>query len=97
MPSVSVKGTTIAASDACEVVEGNFYFPPSSLQKEYFNPASSKLTTHCPWKGDASYYDITVNGEVIPDSAWYYPSAKDKAKNIEGYVAFYKNKVDVKA
>ncbi|GAA5898795.1 hypothetical protein JCM6882_004001 [Rhodosporidiobolus microsporus] len=97
MVSASIKGTVLASSESCEVVEGNQYFPPSALNKEFFKPAVSQLTTHCPWKGDASYYDIHVDGEVIPDAAWYYPSAKDAAKNIEGYVAFYKNKVDVKA
>ncbi|GAA6043735.1 hypothetical protein JCM8097_000500 [Rhodosporidiobolus ruineniae] len=96
MVTASVKGTVIAESDSTIVVEGNQYFPPSAIKKESFQPATSQLTTHCPWKGDASYYDIKVGDELIPDAAWYYPNAFEKAKNIENYVAFYKNKVDVK-
>ncbi|GAA5989114.1 hypothetical protein JCM11641_007601 [Rhodosporidiobolus odoratus] len=96
MVTVSVKDTVIAQSSATIVVEGNHYFPPESLNDDYFSNAKSGLTTHCPWKGEASYYDIQVKDQLVPDAAWYYPDAKQKAKNIEGYVAFYKNKVQVK-
>ncbi|GAA6021866.1 hypothetical protein JCM10207_004523 [Rhodosporidiobolus poonsookiae] len=95
MVKVLVGNTTIAESSSTIVVEGNHYFPPQDIKKEFFSKAASQLTTHCPWKGDASYYDIKVGDELIPDSAWYYPEAFEKAKNIENYVAFYKNKVQV--
>jgi uncharacterized protein (DUF427 family) len=49
----------------------------------------------CPWKGTASYYTLDVNGKQNPDAAWYYPTPKDAAKNITGYVAFWKG-VEVK-
>lgn len=82
------KETVIAESDDTIVIEGNHYFPASSIKKEYFKP-SSKHTT-CPWKGVASYYSVNVDGAENNDAAWYYPEAKAMAKNIEGYVAFWK-------
>lgn len=85
--------TVLAQSDATEVVEGNQYFPPGSISKEYFKP--SETHTVCPWKGTASYYTLDVNGKQNPDAAWFYPQPKAAAKNIEGYVAFWKG-VEVK-
>lgn len=84
------QGTVIAEckDDEIEVVENNKYFPPSALKKEYFTPSDTH--TVCGWKGTASYYDVKVGGDVNKDAAWYYPQAKDAAKNIEGYVAFWK-------
>ncbi|CAN5640837.1 DUF427 domain-containing protein [soil metagenome] len=81
-------GAVLAESDNTVVVEGNDYFPPDSLNKEHFKPSDHQ--TVCGWKGTASYYDIVVNGETNKDAAWYYPSAKDDAKNIEGHIAFWK-------
>lgn len=78
----------LAESDKCEVVEGNYYFPPDTIKKEYFHE-SSKHTT-CGWKGVASYYSINIDGQVNQDAAWYYPTPKDAAKKITGYVAFWK-------
>ncbi|GAA5979623.1 hypothetical protein JCM10908_002986 [Rhodotorula pacifica] len=94
MVAVYANGTLIADSNATKSVEGNHYFPPDAIKKEYFRP--SETHTVCGWKGTASYYNVKVGGEVIPDAAWYYPQAKSgKAKEIEGYVAFYKNKVTI--
>jgi uncharacterized protein (DUF427 family) len=90
MPKAILNGTVLAESDRCERVEGNYYFPPESVNKEYFQ--QSDTHTSCPWKGQASYYTINLDGEQVKDGAWYYPDAKERAKNIEGYVAFYKNK-----
>ena len=81
-------GATLAESDRTIVVEGNHYFPHDSIKSEYFKPSDTH--TVCGWKGTASYYDVVVNGQVNKDAAWYYPSAKDDAKNIENYVAFWK-------
>ncbi|MBE9125349.1 MULTISPECIES: DUF427 domain-containing protein [unclassified Coleofasciculus] len=88
MPKAIWNGAVLAESDKCEVVEGNQYFPPDSLHKEYFKESSAHTT--CPWKGVASYYDIEVDGQVNKGAAWYYPEAKEKAKNIEGYIAFWR-------
>jgi len=81
-------GITLAESDQTIVVEGNHYFPPLSINKQYFTESSTHST--CPWKGVASYYNIEVEGQVNKDAAWYYPNTKEKAKNITGYVAFWK-------
>jgi uncharacterized protein (DUF427 family) len=82
------KGKILAESDDTVVVEGNHYFPPDSINAEFFQPTETH--TVCGWKGTASYYDIVVDGETNGDAAWYYPEAKEDAKEIEGYVAFWK-------
>ncbi len=81
-------GTVLAESDATVVVEGNHYFPADSVNMQYFR--SSDKHTVCGWKGTASYYDVAVNGDVNKDAAWYYPETLPDAKNIEGYVAFWR-------
>jgi uncharacterized protein (DUF427 family) len=78
----------LAQSDKTIVVEGNHYFPPDTINKEYFQ--DSNTHTICGWKGEASYYDIVVNGQVNKDAAWYYPSTKPAADEIKGYVAFWR-------
>ena len=77
----------IAESEETVVVEGNHYFPPSSINKTYFK--ETETHTVCPWKGQASYYTLEVDGQENKDAAWYYPKASELAKNIEGYVAFW--------
>ena len=81
-------GTVLAESDKTIVVEGNHYFPNDSINKEFFQP--SETHTVCGWKGTASYYDVAVGGETNKDAAWFYPSAKMEAKEIENHVAFWK-------
>ena len=80
-------GAVIAESDDTVVVEGNHYFPEDSIDGRYFE--KSDRTTTCPWKGVASYYDITVDGKTNVGAAWYYPDPKDAAKEIQGRVAFW--------
>lgn len=80
--------TVLAESNKCEVVEGNYYFPPDAINKEYFEESTTHTT--CGWKGVASYYTIKVDGQENKDAAWYYPTPKEKAQNIKGYVAFWK-------
>ena len=80
-------GTVIAESDETVVVEGNHYFPPDSIKREYFAPADA--TSVCPWKGTASYYSLTVGEDTAADVAWYYPEPKAEAAEIRDHVAFY--------
>lgn len=87
MPKAYVGDVLIAESDETIVVEGNHYFPPESVQSEYLS--DSARTSVCPWKGTASYYDVSVDGQNLPAVAWYYPSPKERASAIAGYVAFY--------
>ncbi|MGH9880008.1 MAG: DUF427 domain-containing protein [Pyrinomonadaceae bacterium] len=79
---------TIAESDKTVVIEGNHYFPPESVNKDYLKPSSTH--TKCPWKGEASYYDIVVNGETNKDAAWYYPEPKPAASEIKDHIAFWR-------
>ncbi|HEX3149732.1 MAG TPA: DUF427 domain-containing protein [Gemmataceae bacterium] len=81
-------GQVVAESDATVVVEGNHYFPPDTIRREFFQPSATH--THCGWKGDASYYTLTVAGKSNPDAAWYYPTPLPAAKEITGFVAFWK-------
>ncbi len=82
------KNVTLAESNETIVVEENYYFPPDSINKKYFQESSTHTT--CPWKGEASYYHIVVNGEVNKDAAWYYHEPKEAAKEIRNYAAFWK-------
>lgn len=81
-------GTTIAESTETIMVEGNQYFPPDSVNQQYL--ALSQTHTTCGWKGEASYYDVVVDGQVNKDAAWFYPDPKTAAANIKNYVAFWK-------
>ncbi|KAH6913387.1 DUF427-domain-containing protein [Coprinopsis sp. MPI-PUGE-AT-0042] len=94
MVKVTIGDKTLAESTETIQVEGNHYFPPSSIDKSVFSDSNTHTT--CGWKGEASYYNANVDGKEIKDVAWYYPSTTtDRAKQIEGYVAFYKNKVTI--
>ncbi len=86
--TAKVSGNVIASTDKYETVEGNIYFPSDSINKSFFSPSNTR--TSCPWKGIASYYDITVDGNTLKDAAWYYPTPKEKATNIKDHVAFCK-------
>ena len=88
MARATWNGAVLAESDRCEVVEGNAYFPPDALARQYFRESATH--TVCPWKGTASYLDVVVDGKTNADAAWYYPDPKDAARRIEGYVAFWR-------
>lgn len=81
-------GAVLAEGETFEMVEGNIYFPPDTINKEYFKHSETHST--CFWKGKASYYHVEVNGKINKDAAWFYPEPKSKAENIKGYVAFWK-------
>jgi uncharacterized protein (DUF427 family) len=88
MAKAIFNGAVIAESDHFEKVEGNYYFPRAAVSMAFLRNSDTK--TLCPWKGTASYYDVDVGGKIIKDGAWYYPSTKEAAKHIEGYVAFWR-------
>ncbi len=94
MPRATWNGTTIAESDDTVVVEGNHYFPLDDVKREYLKP--SEMHTTCPWKGEASYYSLEIEGQQNPDAAWYYPAPKDAAAEIKDRVAFWRG-VEVEA
>lgn len=88
MPTATWNGVVIAQSDDTIVVEGNHYFPPSSIRTEHLQPSAHQ--TVCSWKGTAGYYDVVVGDAVNADAAWYYPEPSDAANQITDYVAFWK-------
>lgn len=81
-------GTVVAESADTVVVEGNHYFPREAIVEEYFTDSGTHTT--CPWKGEASYLNVVVDGQTNPDAAWYYPTPKDAAAQIAGRVAFWR-------
>lgn len=88
-------GQVIAEADEDRLIkiEGNWYFPPESIHKDFFK--SSDHQTECFWKGTASYYDVEVDGNVNEAAAWYYPEPKDGSvervkANFANYVAFWR-------
>ena len=81
-------GVVLAESNDTVVVEGNHYFPPGSINKEYF--VESNHHTRCPWKGLASYYTLEADGERNENAAWYYPAPSEAAQQIKDHVAFWK-------
>lgn len=82
------QGKVLAESGRTVVVEGNHYFPPDAIKREYFAPSDTRTTCH--WKGVASYYHVRVGDQSNADAAWYYPEPKDAAKLIKDHVAFWR-------
>ncbi|MGV7209578.1 DUF427 domain-containing protein [Oxalobacteraceae bacterium A2-2] len=90
MPTAIWNGAVIAAAqdDEVQIVENNVYFPPASVRQEYLRPSSH--TSKCPWKGQASYYSLEVDGQRNDNAAWYYPAPYDAASQIKDHVAFWR-------
>ena len=86
MARATWNGAVLAESEGVHLLEGNVYFPPASVNREFLRPSDTH--TQCPWKGLASYYHVEVEGEVSPDAAWYYPDPSDAADHIKDHVAF---------
>lgn len=94
------ENTVIAEADKKDLIfiEGNWYFPPHAIKNEYFKPSDQHTT--CFWKGEASYYNIEINGTINEAAAWYYPKPKDGSvervkKDFSNYVAFWRG-IEVK-
>ena len=81
-------GQVIAESDDTVVVEGNHYFPLTSVDRSLL--IDSTTTSVCPWKGTANYYSLEVDGKTNPDAVWYYVEPKPAAAEIKGRVAFWR-------
>lgn len=90
MPKAAYNDTEVAQSDNTEQVEGNEYFPRDSVDMSKFTHSDTKYT--CPWKGDAEYFNLEVDGKTIEDAAWSYPSPKEAAGHIAGHLAFDRSK-----
>ncbi|MGI9602581.1 MAG: DUF427 domain-containing protein [Acidimicrobiales bacterium] len=94
MARASFNGTVIAESDNTVVVEGNHYFPPDSVQPGVLSPTEHQ--TVCPWKGTASYYTVSVDGESVENGAWTYPEPLAEAAEIIDHIAFYRTQVQIR-
>lgn len=81
-------GKVIAESTDTVVVEGNHYFPRDSVAADVLR--DSAKSTFCPWKGQASYHTLDVDGQQNPDAAWYYPEPKTEARHIQDRIAFWR-------
>lgn len=81
-------GTVVAESNDTVVLEGNHYFPAASLNRAYVTFSNHR--TGCPWKGQAHYYSLMIDGDLNPDAVWYYPEPNEAAAEIKGRVAFGK-------
>ncbi len=88
MARATWNGTVIAESEDTVKVEGNHYFPPSSVNPRVLH--ASDTHSVCPWKGTASYYSVTVDGQTNADAAWHYPQPKDAAAQIKDHIAFWR-------
>lgn len=86
-PRAVWKGQVLAESEQTVEVEGNQYFPVDSLKREFLAPGDKRST--CPWKGTASYYDVTVEGATNANAGWYYPNPAEAASQIRDHVAFW--------
>lgn len=89
-------GKTIAEAPRDELIyiEGNWYFPPSSVNETYLTKSPTPYT--CPWKGVCQYFDVVEDDSVSKDCAWSYlsplPSAIDTVKkDFSNYVAFWRD------
>lgn len=81
-------GAVIAESADTIVIEGNHYFPPESVAREFLKRSDTAST--CPWKGRTEYFDVVVGGQVNEDAAWSVPAPKPEARDIARYVAFWR-------
>ncbi|MCJ8190680.1 DUF427 domain-containing protein [Sphingomicrobium aestuariivivum] len=88
MVKATWNGDVIAESDNTVEVEGNHYFPQADVKMDRLVPSDTK--SHCPWKGEASYYSIKADGVTNADAAWTYKEPKEAASEIKDHIAFWK-------
>jgi uncharacterized protein (DUF427 family) len=81
-------GAVIADSSRTIIVERNHYFPREDVDPSLLGDSSDH--TWCPWKGEASYFDLVVDGSTNAGAAWYYPEPLAEAEAIKDYVAFWR-------
>ena len=89
MIRASINGVTVAETERTVIVEGNHYFPPTSVRFEHLS--RSRLKTLCFWKGVAGYYDVAADGVNVGNGAWTYRHPSPLARRIKDHVAFTGN------
>ena len=95
---VRAGGAVIGETDAAlELIEGALapviYIPRADIAMAFLEP--SKTLSHCPYKGDATYFSIVAKSGPIADAAWSYDTPKAGVEKIAGHLAFYTSKVAV--
>ena len=95
--TVTFNGTLVADTQQALVLrEGSLppvsYIPREDVMMAYLNKTDH--TTHCPFKGDASYFTVSVKGRVAENAVWSYETPFSSVSAITGYVVFYQNKMD---
>ncbi|AXI46025.1 hypothetical protein C1J03_08350 [Sulfitobacter sp. SK012] len=90
--SVRAGGAVLGeTSDALELTEGDYtpviYFPRGDIAMAFLD--TSEKTSHCPHKGDASYYSVVTKSRTLKDAVWSYEDPKDGVSQIKGHLAFY--------
>ena len=91
MPKAVWKGVVLAESDETTLLEGDHYFPPDSVRREFLRKSKKKGVVS--WKGEALFYDLVVGSESNPNAAFYYPEPTRAAQSIKDHVAFTKDVV----
>ncbi|HUZ25511.1 MAG TPA: DUF427 domain-containing protein [Streptosporangiaceae bacterium] len=94
MARATWNGVVLAETSRPVLLEGNVYFPPEDVRREYL--ARTRAWSVCPWKGLARYYTVRAGGQANKNAAWYYPHPSPLARRIRNYVAFW-NGVQVDA
>ena len=93
MPKAIWNGVVVAESDKTKMIEGNHYFPPDSINWDYFEKTEKNTT--CFWKGIASYYTLKRDGSSVPNAAWTYEDPAVAAAAIKDHIAFYRSQVKI--
>jgi uncharacterized protein (DUF427 family) len=94
---VTLGGAVIADSARAVRLQEAAYSPVFYIPREDANMAlltRTTLSTHCPYKGDASYYTIEAGGRTAKDAVWSYEAPFPAVADIAGHLAFYPNRVD---
>ena len=94
---ITFEGQVIAqTTQALELREATLppvqYIPREDINMNLLEPSSH--STHCPYKGDAGYFSINVNGKTAENAVWYYAAPYPAVAEIQDRLAFYPSKVD---
>lgn len=95
---VKINGVTVADTTRPTLLfetglPTRYYLPLTDVRMDLLR--DSDTSTQCPYKGEAGYYSVEIDGELITDIAWYYKHPVEESSRIAGMVSFYNEKVDI--